>query len=69
MNSTQMSKGTRRRQQILQKLKQQGRITVQEIIETMGCSEATARRDLDVLERQGELVRTIGGPFLKVLLP
>lgn len=65
MNSTQMSKGTRRRQQILQKLKQQGRITVQEIIETMGCSEATARRDLDVLERQGELVRTIGGALFE----
>ena len=31
------------------------------IIEATGCSEATARRDLDVLEKSGQLIRTIGG--------
>lgn len=55
------SKGEQRRQQILQFLKQQGRITIQEIIEQFDCSEATARRDLDLLDKKGDIVRTIGG--------
>ncbi|MBG9791469.1 DeoR family transcriptional regulator [Paenibacillus dendritiformis] len=60
-----LSKGEQRRRQILQRLKQNGRITIPEIIENFDCSEATARRDLDVLERKGELIRTIGGAIFE----
>ncbi|WP_028544608.1 DeoR/GlpR family DNA-binding transcription regulator [Paenibacillus taiwanensis] len=56
-----MSKGELRRHQIMQELKQHGRISIAEIITQFDCSEATARRDLDLLERNGELIRTIGG--------
>lgn len=55
------SKGQRRREGILQLLKQQGRITIQEIVEKFGCSEATARRDLEQMESAYPLIRTIGG--------
>ncbi|MBD2844666.1 DeoR/GlpR transcriptional regulator [Paenibacillus sp. IB182496] len=42
-------------------LKQQGRITIGEIVERFGCSEATARRDLEAMEKTETLIRTIGG--------
>lgn len=42
-------------------LKQKGRISVQEIVDTLHCSEATARRDLDALEQTDSVIRTIGG--------
>lgn len=42
-------------------LKRQGKMTVQEMVERFGCSEATARRDLELLERTAPLIRTIGG--------
>ncbi|AJY76003.1 DeoR/GlpR family DNA-binding transcription regulator [Paenibacillus beijingensis] len=57
----QPNKGARRRDGIMNVLKQQGRITIAEIVDRFGCSEATARRDLELLERTGPLVRTIGG--------
>ncbi|UHA71793.1 DeoR/GlpR family DNA-binding transcription regulator [Paenibacillus sp. 481] len=60
MNET-LSKGEVRRQQMMQVLKQTGRITIAEMLDRFDCSEATARRDLDLLERKGELIRTIGG--------
>lgn len=63
--SESLSKGELRRQQILQVMKQNGRITIAEIIEQFECSEATARRDLDLMERKGELIRTIGGALLE----
>lgn len=59
--SENLSKGEFRRQQLMQWLKQHGRISIAEIIENFDCSEATARRDLDLLERKGALIRTIGG--------
>lgn len=61
MTTEQPNKGARRREGIMNVLKQQGRITIAEIVERFGCSEATARRDLELLERTGPLVRTIGG--------
>ncbi|EGL16828.1 MULTISPECIES: DeoR/GlpR family DNA-binding transcription regulator [Paenibacillus] len=67
MNDTTPSKGDLRRQQIMTILKQQGRITIGEIIEHFQCSEATARRDLDLLEKKGEVVRTIGGALFEGL--
>jgi DeoR family transcriptional regulator of aga operon len=61
MNDANVSKGSRRREQLMTLLKQQGKITVQEIVERFECSEATARRDLEVMERTEPLIRTIGG--------
>ncbi|MFD0868389.1 HTH-type transcriptional repressor glcR [Chlamydia abortus] len=55
------SKGEQRRANILNMLKQNGRITVQEIVGRFACSEATARRDLDLLEKTEPIIRTIGG--------
>ncbi|MUT64479.1 DeoR/GlpR family DNA-binding transcription regulator [Paenibacillus sp. NEAU-GSW1] len=55
------SKGQRRREAILQLLKQQGRITIQDIVERFDCSEATARRDLEQMESLYPIIRTIGG--------
>lgn len=55
------SKGQRRREAILQLLKQQGRITIQEMVERFDCSEATARRDLEQMEALYPIIRTIGG--------
>ncbi|WP_168122802.1 DeoR/GlpR family DNA-binding transcription regulator [Paenibacillus sp. HB172176] len=55
------TKGSRRREAILQLLKQQGKITIQEMVERFGCSEATARRDLEQMEAIYPVIRTIGG--------
>lgn len=55
------SKGQRRREAVLQVLKQQGRITIAEMVERFGCSEATARRDLEQMEAEYPVIRTIGG--------
>ncbi|OXM15307.1 DeoR/GlpR family DNA-binding transcription regulator [Paenibacillus herberti] len=63
------NKGERRREGILNVLKQQGRVTIAEIVERFGCSEATARRDLELLERTGPLVRTIGGALYDGMNP
>lgn len=56
-----LSKGDQRRNEILSILRQKGKITVQEIVERLQCSEATARRDLDLLEKSAGIIRTIGG--------
>lgn len=63
------SKGERRREAILQLLKQKGRISVPEIVAQFHCSEATARRDLDLLERTEPVIRTIGGALYDGLNP
>ncbi|NQX71379.1 DeoR/GlpR transcriptional regulator [Paenibacillus alba] len=55
------SKSELRRSKLLELIKLHGKISVQEIIEAIGCSEATARRDLDLLEKSGPIIRTIGG--------
>lgn len=55
------SKGQQRRNEVLYLLKQSGRISVQEIVEQLHCSEATARRDLDLLQKESGVIRTIGG--------
>lgn len=60
-----LSKGDKRRDSIMKLLKRQGKVTIQEIIETFHCSEATARRDLDMLEKQGGIIRSIGGAQLE----
>jgi len=61
MNGASPTKGELRREAILQLLKQKGRLSVSEIVEEFQCSEATARRDLDLLEKNEAIIRTIGG--------
>lgn len=64
-----LSKGEIRRNNIIKLLKNQGKATVQEIVERYQCSEATARRDLDLLEKQGEIIRSLGGAQLSISNP
>jgi DeoR family transcriptional regulator of aga operon len=61
MSGQSLSKGDQRRETIVMMLKQHGRISVQDIVDQLQCSEATARRDLDVLEKSESIIRTIGG--------
>ena len=46
---------------IAQKVNQNGIITIQEIMDELGVSDMTARRDLDELEKSGKLLRVHGG--------
>ena len=64
MKNQELSKGDKRRQNIMNLLKRQGKITIQEIIEHFDCSEATARRDLDELKYAG-IIRSLGGAQLE----
>ncbi|ADV62207.1 transcriptional regulator, DeoR family [Isosphaera pallida ATCC 43644] len=50
-----------RRHAILERIASRGFVTLAELVETLGISESTARRDLEMLERQGEVRRTHGG--------
>jgi DeoR/GlpR family transcriptional regulator of sugar metabolism len=50
-----------RRQRIRDLLDRQAIVSIGEIMQATGASEATARRDLALLERQGMLARTRGG--------
>ncbi|MFC6227498.1 DeoR/GlpR family DNA-binding transcription regulator [Paenibacillus allorhizosphaerae] len=68
MSDQGISKGERRRAGIMTLLKQQGKVSIPEIIERFECSEATARRDLDLLEKQGNIIRTLGGAQLDTTL-
>ncbi|WP_249866482.1 DeoR/GlpR family DNA-binding transcription regulator [Paenibacillus konkukensis] len=61
MGGQELSKGEERRSKIMNMLKTQGRITIQDIMDKFGCSEATARRDLDHLVKTEAVIRTIGG--------
>ncbi|MDU4696481.1 MULTISPECIES: DeoR/GlpR family DNA-binding transcription regulator [Paenibacillus] len=66
----QYSKGELRRAKTLELIKAHGKISLQEIIEVIGCSEATARRDLDMLEKAGGIIRTTGGAIYEgALIP
>lgn len=61
MGDQELSKGEERRHKIMNVLKTQGKITIQEIMDKCHCSEATARRDLDYLVKTEAVIRTIGG--------
>jgi DeoR/GlpR family transcriptional regulator of sugar metabolism len=54
----------RRRQRIAEIVRESGSVTVAGLQEDFGVSQATARRDLAVLERQGKVKRTHGGAVL-----
>ncbi|CAM3628786.1 DeoR/GlpR family DNA-binding transcription regulator [Marinicrinis lubricantis] len=60
MTERNVSKGERR-QAIYQYLKEHGSISLQQLTEQFQCSEATARRDLEALEENGGIIRTLGG--------
>lgn len=53
-----------RRQQLLQWIERNGRISITQICEQFGVSEATARRDLEALVNQGKIQRVHGGAVL-----
>ncbi len=65
MSEAQGSKGQRRRDQLMLLLKQQGKISIPEIVERFGCSEATARRDLETMEKTEPIIRTLGGALYR----
>jgi DeoR family transcriptional regulator, aga operon transcriptional repressor len=50
-----------RRQKILETITQNGRITIEDIVGKFKVSAVTARTDLDVLAKRGELLRSHGG--------
>ncbi len=62
-----MSKIATRREGIVSLLREQGSITVADIMERFGVSEATARRDLETLEQEKKLIRTFGGAVLETV--
>lgn len=53
-----------RRERILTLLRQRGFMKTQALIEALGASGATVRRDLEALERAGQLQRVHGGVSL-----
>src|SRR3546814_1710028 len=55
---------TERHQFILQKLKEDGRVNIQELIDLMEVSGVTIRKDLKLLEEKQLLFRTRGGGSL-----
>lgn len=50
-----------RHQYIIEKLQKEHTLKTQELMEELGCSESTVRRDLSQLEEEGVLVRVHGG--------
>ncbi|WP_274362195.1 DeoR/GlpR family DNA-binding transcription regulator [Paenibacillus thermotolerans] len=56
-----VSKGDERRRRIMDIIKEKGAVSIAEIMERFGCSEVTARRDLNILAETESIIRTIGG--------
>jgi DeoR/GlpR family transcriptional regulator of sugar metabolism len=50
-----------RREEILQLIEKQGFVSLQELVERLGASESTVRRDLEYLDSIGQIRRTRGG--------
>lgn len=50
-----------RRDEILQLIEKQGFVSLQELVERLGASESTVRRDLEFLDEIGQIRRTRGG--------
>ncbi len=55
-----------RRRRILDRLNEQGRVTVGELANGFGISAVTIRGDLDVLDQRGALVRSHGGALKRL---
>jgi DeoR family transcriptional regulator of aga operon len=58
----------RRRSMILELIRQQTSVSVQELAQNVGISLSTARRDLDALSRLGFIERSYGGAILPLAL-
>ena len=58
-----------RRNRILEILQKKQRATVKELSQAVGVSEATLRTDLNVLEKEGHLIRTHGGAMIDESIP
>jgi DeoR/GlpR family transcriptional regulator of sugar metabolism len=56
-----------RHSEIVASLRTKGVASVRELAETLRVSESTVRRDLKLLDRNGELVRTHGGAALSLI--
>ena len=56
--------GEERRSRILDRLSRQGSVSVAALSRSLGCSEATLRRDLEAMARVGLVRRTHGGALL-----
>ncbi|GIL29846.1 DeoR/GlpR family DNA-binding transcription regulator [Actinocatenispora comari] len=54
-----------RQNHILSALQTDGAASVRQLAEQLSVSESTIRRDLEILDRNGELTRTYGGAVLK----
>ena len=54
-----------RQNHIISALQTAGAATVRQLAEQLSVSESTIRRDLEILDRNGELTRTYGGAVLK----
>lgn len=52
---------SQRLSRILEMIRSEGAVTVDSLVESLGISPATARRDLDVLDSEGHVRRTRGG--------
>ncbi|MEO6808830.1 MAG: DeoR/GlpR family DNA-binding transcription regulator, partial [Isosphaeraceae bacterium] len=50
-----------RRQRLLALISRRGFATLEELVESLGVSESTVRRDLEVLDQSGAIKRTHGG--------
>ncbi len=59
-----LSRNQARQRKICELIAQRGQCTVQELSQILGVSGMTIRRDLQVLEQQGHIVRTHGGAAL-----
>jgi DeoR family transcriptional regulator of aga operon len=55
----------KRRALILERLRRDGTADIQELVDIIGASASTIRRDLEHLEQQGALERTHGGAILQ----
>lgn len=56
-----MMLATQRRQLILHSIENDGAVTVSRLAISLGVSEMTVRRDLDILEKDGQVIKVHGG--------
>jgi DeoR/GlpR family transcriptional regulator of sugar metabolism len=54
-----------RQDRIVRALRSDGAASVRDLAQSLEVSESTIRRDLDLLDRNGELIRTYGGAVLR----
>ncbi|MBR1868379.1 MAG: DeoR/GlpR transcriptional regulator [Clostridia bacterium] len=58
--------GSERQREILNYIKKNETVSVRQIVKTFYVSEATARRDLSVLEKNGQIMRVFGGATIAI---